>query len=359
MELPQTDYYNIKVEKKVCAKDWDNLVRASVCGSFFALHEYFEAQKADVIFITAYDSANKLAGGIAGRIRASKFPANLIAKSVWVESGILTVSGNRAGGYIKKMMLEALEEEARRQKCVKIIFNHWCREDNCAVFVENGYEVLPNLTFITDLSVTEDELFSKLSKGHKSTVKKALKNKLHTEITNSPGKELIDRFYKLYVSTGERAVNNHSNASMLLKNKDFLERLFNNIELPCYLAAVHIDGGIAAAAILVEHQNTISYFIGASDLELNRQFGASNLLIWESILWAKQKGLRYFDYGGAPYNPSPENPAFGVYKFKKNFGGSRATFFMGQKIISAGKSVLLDAFVKRRSLVRLFLNLGI
>ena len=112
------------------------------------------------------------------------------------------------------------------------------------------------------------------------------------------------------------------------------------------------DNELASGAILARHKNSIIYYVGASVIELNRKYGASNLLIWECILYSKKEGFSFFDLGGIPYNIKSDDPSFGVYRFKKGFGGLISKFFIGEKINSKLKYNIFKKILRNRNLVK-------
>ena len=57
-----------------------------------------------------------------------------------------------------------------------------------------------------------------------------------------------------------------------------------------------------------------------------RELKAANKIVWEAIRWAKSEGHEVFDFWGIPREPSPGNPLYGVYTFKKGFGGEEVDF---------------------------------
>ena len=303
----------IKVEYEIDPDKWDDFIKHAEGGSFFSFSEYYKMQMAEIFYITAYDKDLNIVGGIIGRIRGSLFPISIFSKSLWVESGILTkMSDPDKKKELKLKLVSRLELEGRKQKCVIIRFNHWCRELKSDVFFNNGFDAIPNSTFICDLKKSEEDLFSRLAKGNKSTIKKARKSNIQIVFLDFVSQNIIDDFYNLYKITQQRAINSSTKVSMTLRSKDFLIKILQDTELPCYLVCAYIENKLAAAAILLENIDTTIYFIGASDIELNRKYGASNLIIWESMLRSKKKGVNYFDFGGVPTEPSPDNPAFGV-----------------------------------------------
>ena len=61
-----------------------------------------------------------------------------------------------------------------------------------------------------------------------------------------------------------------------------------------------------------------------------------------------------FDMGGVPQSPTAEHPAYGVYVFKRSFGGAYQEFDGGKIIISPTKYRLLNFLLSQRKLLRLF-----
>jgi lipid II:glycine glycyltransferase (peptidoglycan interpeptide bridge formation enzyme) len=63
------------------------------------------------------------------------------------------------------------------------------------------------------------------------------------------------------------------------------------------------------------------YMYGAS-LSVHRDKMPNNLLQWEAMQWAKERGCTVYDMWGAPDKLDESDPMWGVYRFKKGFGGA-------------------------------------
>ncbi len=61
-----------------------------------------------------------------------------------------------------------------------------------------------------------------------------------------------------------------------------------------------------------------------------RNLYAYHALIWERIKWAKSKGAKCYDFFGVPREVEEDSPLFGLYYFKKSFGGEFYSF-VGEK----------------------------
>src|SRR3989344_453458 len=74
------------------------------------------------------------------------------------------------------------------------------------------------------------------------------------------------------------------------------------------------------AWILFIYKDTLYFPYGASSSE-HRETMASNLMMWEAILFGKKLGLKKFDMWGAlGPNPDPKDPWFGFHRFKEGYG---------------------------------------
>ena len=62
------------------------------------------------------------------------------------------------------------------------------------------------------------------------------------------------------------------------------------------------------------------------------------LLQWRMIQWAVETGCRIYDFRGVSGDLSEDNPLYGLYKFKKGFGGE-FTEFVGEMDLVLNKAV--------------------
>ena len=107
-----------------------------------------------------------------------------------------------------------------------------------------------------------------------------------------------------------------------------------------------------AATIAVRYGKKTWYLYGASDNEF-RNLMPNYLLQWEMIRWAVEGGCDVYDFRGVSGDLSPDNPLYGLYRFKKGFSGE-LTEFCGEFNLLLRPDV--DRFV--RSLMKLRHNLG-
>src|SRR5690606_32467591 len=75
-----------------------------------------------------------------------------------------------------------------------------------------------------------------------------------------------------------------------------------------------------AAMFLVISAKRGTYLYGASASE-NRNYMATYALQWRAMEMAKERGCTEYDFFGTAPNPDPSHPMYGLYRFKKGFGG--------------------------------------
>lgn len=70
------------------------------------------------------------------------------------------------------------------------------------------------------------------------------------------------------------------------------------------------------------------YIYGASS-NLHRNVMPNYALQWAMITWAKEQGCRVYDFRGVSGDMSPDNPLYGLYRFKRGFSG-RLVEYLGE-----------------------------
>lgn len=159
-------------------------------------------------------------------------------------------------------------------------------------------------TFIINLSLCEDDLWSNLKKTTRNQIRQAERKGVCIERTNDI-KDFND-WWDLYINTSNRkgfACQKYSMVSKILKHP----------EMSCLFVS-KIEDKIIGGAFLLIDKNPL-YWLGATDLSYS-EYRPNNLLHWEIIRWAKNCGYTYYDLGGATIHDN-----HGPTKFKKGFGG--------------------------------------
>lgn len=102
------------------------------------------------------------------------------------------------------------------------------------------------------------------------------------------------------------------------------------------LFIAELNGGIIGGQLYLEDKDNIRWLIGASKrLEVDKKkatlIGCGNrLIVWEAIKYAKEKGLKEFDFGGY-YTGEEDKEKEKINIFKKSFGGKLTLHYIYQK----------------------------
>lgn len=188
-------------------------------------------------------------------------------------------------------------------------------------FRRSGQEVQPiTATIQIDLGRGEDELLSGMDKDTRWSVRTAERRGVRVEERSDP--EALRALQVLYSATGERA-------GFITRPDWYYERVWSTLleagHASLYLALAE-ERAVAGAMIYWCGERAV-YWYGASD-EAARQTYAAFALQWHCIRAAKARGAKTYDLGGIPDPPSEGHPWWGIYLFKKGFGGE-ARYFAG------------------------------
>lgn len=186
-------------------------------------------------------------------------------------------------------------------------------------------------SIILDINSSNDEVFSKFSKGHKSAIKQVVKSNLKV-VSSSISSNQILQFSLLYEKMWRKQGVNFSSTILneyFLKILDFSKKQSSICKI--YLIENEF-GKILGGIIVVYQKSTARYFIGASDFE-NRTLPIVHYALWEAIIDAKRNNLKNFDFWGYNHFAKEGSALFNINKFKRGFGGD-LTFYCSSLVLN-------------------------
>lgn len=174
-------------------------------------------------------------------------------------------------------------------------------------------------TVLVDLKPTEDELLMNMKSKTRYNIR--LAGRKGVEI-RSGDQDDFDRLYTMYAKTSVRG-------GFTIRDEKYYRYLWN-LFLPAEsdqrkdpLAEpliAEVAGEPVAGAMMFRFANRAYYLQGMSRTA-HREKMPTYLIQWEGMRWAKQAGCEVYDMWGAPDEFSREDPMWGVYRFKRGFGG--------------------------------------
>lgn len=323
-----------------------HLVQSSRWGNLMLPKNYQSSLWGDILI----DEQQQVLGGWVGQLRGNNRLTRFFTKSVYFDSFPIFAQDDLQTEQLPSL-LSHIRTRARKEYIVMLNLTHWVRGEN--PFPLDIAE--PNATFLYDLSLPMEELYKKIDRLKRRVLKKAQDNALEVRFYYAQDAlPAIPEFQQLRATTQQRAIEHNENASMLLKSDDFFVRLFSDLE--AYLIAVYWEERMVAAATFLRGGDTIYGHMAGSDSEANRATGAGTYYYWKAIEYFQAQGLRYFDFGGCPVDPTPDDPAYGVYLFKQGFHGDYQQNNRGVLVIAPWRYKVLRCLLSQRKLIRFFSN---
>lgn len=290
---------------------------------------------------------NIVIGGWVGNLRGNIPLVKKITKSVYFDSYPVFENLEYYNAY-HDTLINSIKLHAQNEGITMLNLTHWVREGYLQID-----EIGRNATFLTPLQKTEDELWKLVESKQRNCIRKGAKSGV--EFLVCRGEEslvYLSYFQRLRQQTQQHAITKHARASMLLKSDEFFRSLFLNNNSILFIGKA--DNQVATVALMVQSGKTVYYYSGGSDYELNKKYSCSAFILWKSICYCNELGIKYFDMGGVPTQPTKDHPAYGVYAFKRSFGGEYVEFDCGKIIINKWKYILLNFILSQRKLLRLF-----
>ena len=135
------------------------------------------------------------------------------------------------------------------------------------------------------------------------------------------GKEMVPEFTRIMVETGVRD-------NFATRPASYFEAMLDNLGDKCRLYMAFHEGQPIAGTLAILYGDKVWYLYGASSNE-HRNLMPNYLLQWSMIQWAIENNCRVYDFRGVSGDISEDNPHYGLYRFKKGFGGE-FTEFVGE-----------------------------
>jgi hypothetical protein len=197
----------------------------------------------------------------------------------------------------------------------------------------DGAIVAPYGSFVIDLTLPEETLWSNLHSKHRNVVRSAMKKGV--EIRS--GLEHMNIAHRLIRDTLKRSKLEFMSYE---KFKRFVLGLEENVKI---LVAEH-EGSPQGCAVVPFSEHSAYYLYGGS--VPHPLTGATNLLQWEAIRAFLGFGVKRYDFVGVRINPEKGSKQDGLMSFKQRFGGQLVQGYMWKYPIGPLKYALYSKAVR-------------
>lgn len=238
------------------------------------------------------------------------------------------ISNQKKRLFILKKMISYITKEIQNYKLMShLISTPYTWGDN--IFLNYGYKFLPNglrYTFIVNLQNTKRNLWKSLSRDKQRGVNKA--KKFGVEIREGKRDKDLEIFYKMHLKTTKRLG--------ILPDPYLFIRGIWKILVPRgnakFLFAYYKNKPIAVLCFLIFSDKIYTYISGS--LEEYHNFYPNNLLMWRTLEYGLKNGFEFCDLMGSPGPEENHHPEYGLYKFKKGWGGKMVGIRFFSKVFS-------------------------
>ena len=180
----------------------------------------------------------------------------------------------------------------------------------------------PELSWMLDVTKSEDDLLRDMRKTTRYLVKKMEKEGVEISMSTNP--DDIEKFWPVYQSTVERQ--QFTPFKKLDLRKEF--ELFAKENNAAFFFGSY-RGELIAAAIIIFY-NGQAFYHHSGSIQKSKDINASYLLQWHVIREAKRRGCTLYNFWGISPTDRPEHPWAGLSLFKKGFGGFAEEYLHAQ-----------------------------
>lgn len=241
---------------------------------------------------------------------------------------------------IDRFLLDALDRLARWQRAVFARLEPNVSADDergaalDAALLQRGMRravtIQPRSTIHLDLMPEPERLLAAMSKGHRADIKRAVREGVVVRAGDGPAD--LDAFYAIMQATGARA-------EFAVHARAYYAGVLDILQDAARLWLADHHGVTVAAAMTAAWGRMAVYLYSGSTVE-GLRCGAQHAIQWQAIQWARARGVTCYDFWGIPDGlgqavacadpaararleaEAQNDPLYGVYRFKKGFGGS-------------------------------------
>lgn len=166
-------------------------------------------------------------------------------------------------------------------------------------------------TLTLDLSRSEDEILAGMKQKTRYNLRLASRRGVRVRLGDLQD---LDLLYRMYAETSLRD-------GFVIRKSEYYHHAWgafveDGLAQP-FVAEVE---GEAVAGLFVFHFGKTAWYLYGMSRDVHREKMPNHLLQWEAIRWAKGQGCAVYDFWGAPDRFDPEDPMWGVFRFKLGFG---------------------------------------
>jgi peptidoglycan pentaglycine glycine transferase (the first glycine) len=231
------------------------------------------------------------------------------------------------------LLLKFVKAEAYRYRAIMLKVepsvpdedHHWSHTLKMRGFRANPYATHIRHEWVLDLRPDEKTLLANMKEKWRYNIRLATRKGI--TVRQGGGATDLETFYRLYKITSER---DHFPIHEKSLHRDIMQLFGSDDRAALFLA--EYEGRAIAGTIVLTLGHWSWYMYGASSNE-QRERMPNHLLQWTGIEWAKSHGCWYYNFRGIPDVLEEGQELWGVYLFKRGFGGYPLRFLQTHDLV--------------------------
>lgn len=267
---------------------------------------------------------------ILGLKRNEGFTSGLLVHFVCEREGVLSSLSRRCvvfGGPLYSsdgdlgglaQLLQECKKRIRHRALFMEVKNHSFDSSPIRdIMISSGFEHDKHLNFLMDLTQPTERIWCGLRDDRRKGIRKA--EKIGVSVEKATGRVDIAECHSLLKES-------LTNARVPLAHhpsESFLDNAFRLLDPGghIHLFVAKFDGRAVAASVVLSYKDRVYNWYQGSALS-DRKYRPNDVLVWHTMMWAKDHGYKVFDFLGAG-TPGEE---FGVRDFKSGYGAQLVEF---------------------------------
>ncbi|GCE08060.1 lipid II:glycine glycyltransferase FemX [Dictyobacter aurantiacus] len=303
-------------------QQWDDFIATAPFGAITQTYEWGElAQHANSkpLYCGVLDDQDQL--------RAAMMVLVIYVPTVksyyfYVPRGPIAASANEPA---LPLLMNFVNSQARRHKAFMIKVDPVAEANDAdwlRFFQQSGFKASDSVLhgrneWVLDIYPDEKEQMAQMKEKWRYNIR--LAKRKGVVVRQGHGPEDMSAFHKIFQETGERD-------KFYVHSQEHFEHMMSLFE-PGEKAALFLaeyEGTPIAGIIVMRSGKCCWYRYGASSAQ-HRNVMPNHLLQWTGLQWGREHGCTYYNFMGIPVDLSdeegPKDPNWGVYTFKRGFGG--------------------------------------
>jgi len=192
-----------------------------------------------------------------------------------------------------------------------------------------GYQYLDYLNYIVDVSSPPDEIWSRMQRCARRSIKKLEGAGFQVHELTTP--DAVDKLYEFVALSYEKARVPFADKSLFTAANRIL-----SAKNQFRIIAVERDNELLTVYAMLRYKERVfAWYIGTKRMQGNSPV---DLLKWREFLWSHEQGCTKYDMGGAGW----PDEGYGVRDYKAKFGGELVRFGRYRKVYSQWKMALAE-----------------